>query len=54
MPLTPLALAWVYTRPFVTSTVIGATNKQQLEENILALNVPISEEIAELFNQVHR
>jgi aryl-alcohol dehydrogenase-like predicted oxidoreductase len=54
MPLGALALAWVYTRPFVTSTIIGATNLQQLEDNVLALNVPISDEVAALINEVYR
>lgn len=54
LPLTQVALAWVYSRPFVTSTIIGATNLQQLEDNILALNVPIDEELTNLVNQVFR
>jgi aryl-alcohol dehydrogenase-like predicted oxidoreductase len=54
MPLTPMALAWVYTRPFVTATIIGATNLQQLEDNVMALNMPISEEVARLINDVYR
>ena len=41
MPLGALALAWVYSRPFVTSTIIGATSLQQLEDNVMALNMPI-------------
>jgi aryl-alcohol dehydrogenase-like predicted oxidoreductase len=45
IPLGPLALAWVYTRPFVTSTIIGATSTAQLEENIMALNIPIEGEL---------
>jgi len=54
LPLTQVALAWVYSRPFVTSTIIGATSLQQLEDNILALNIPITEELTNLINQVYR
>lgn len=54
MPLAPLALAWVYTRPFVTSTLIGVTNMQQLEDNVMALNMPISPEVAKLIDTIYR
>jgi aryl-alcohol dehydrogenase-like predicted oxidoreductase len=54
VPLTPLALAWVYSRPFVTSTIIGATDMKQLEDNIMALNMPIDEEITSMLNAVYR
>jgi Aldo/keto reductase family len=40
-------------RPFVTSTIIGATNVDQLEQNIKALNMPISDEVAEMINEVY-
>lgn len=54
VPLAPLALSWVYSRPFVTSTIIGATNLKQLEENVLALNLPIADEIKNLIDQVYQ
>lgn len=54
LPLAPLALAWVYTRPFVTSTVIGASTIKQLKENVQALNIPISQEAHTLFNNVYK
>lgn len=41
--LTQLALAFVNTRPFVTSNIIGATNMEQLKENISSINVNITE-----------
>lgn len=49
MGLTPaqLALAWVYTREFITSTIVGATNLEQLGENIRALNCPVPDEAYE-------
>lgn len=54
LPLTPVALSYVYTRPFVTSTIIGATSNEQLEENVMALNLPISPEMDALIQEVNR
>ena len=45
LTLTELALAFIEKQPFVTSTIIGATNLQQLEQNINTINVLLSEEI---------
>ena len=39
IPLSALALAWVYSEPAVLSTLLGATNPQQLRENVQALNL---------------
>jgi Aldo/keto reductase family len=46
----PLALAWVYSRPFVTSTILGVTNVDQLKENVMALNIPIRYRLALIFH----
>lgn len=55
IPLTQIALAFVYSRPFVTSTVIGATSLQQLEDNVHALNLlPFSSEILTQVNNLGR
>ncbi|BBB61212.1 oxidoreductase [Undibacterium sp. KW1] len=53
--LTPaqLALAWCYSRNFVASTIIGATNLTQLKENIDALDVRLSDEIMAGINRIH-
>ena len=54
-PLTQIALAYVYSRPFVTSTIIGATSLQQLEDNVHALNLlPFSPEILAQVNSLGR
>jgi len=37
-----LALAWQLTRPFVTSVIIGAKNKEQLADNLAAVDVKLS------------
>ena len=54
LPLSTLAYAFVYSRPYTTSTIIGATNVLQLEKNVHALNLPISEEILNMINKVYR
>ncbi len=53
--LTPaqLALAFVRSRWFVTSTIIGATTMPQLKENLDSINVNLSEEILAEINAVH-
>ena len=45
LTLTELALAFIEKQPFVTSTIIGATNLQQLEQNINTINVSLSDKI---------
>ena len=45
-----MALAFVNQQPFVTSTIIGATNLTQLEENIDSINVVLSETILKEIN----
>jgi aryl-alcohol dehydrogenase-like predicted oxidoreductase len=39
-----VALAWVLSRPFVTSVIIGAKNRQQLDDNLAASDVTLSAE----------
>jgi len=44
-----LALAWVQSRPAVTSTIIGARRIDQLDQNLAALDLTLaSEEVAAL------
>ena len=51
LTLTELALAFVNDRPFVTSNIIGATNMEQLKENINSINTKLSKEILAEINQ---
>ncbi|HDZ05270.1 hypothetical protein LCGC14_0069110 [marine sediment metagenome] len=53
LTLAQMALAFVNTRPFVTSTIIGATNMRQLEENIGSIGVNLSEDIIEKIEAIH-
>ena len=48
-----LAQAFVNSRPFVTSNIIGATTMDQLKENIASMNVKLTEEILEKINIIH-
>ncbi|MFQ3584860.1 MAG: NADP(H)-dependent aldo-keto reductase [Cyanobacteriota bacterium] len=54
--LTPaqLALAFVRSRWFVTSTIIGATNLAQLKENLSCLQVELSAEMLAEIEAVHQ
>jgi len=48
-----LALAFVNSRPFTTSTLIGATSLAQLHENIGSVDVKLSDEILAEINALH-
>ena len=48
-----LAQAFVNSRPFVTSNIIGATTMDQLRENIGSINIELTEEILEKINIIH-
>jgi aryl-alcohol dehydrogenase-like predicted oxidoreductase len=50
---TQLALAFVRSRWFVTSTIIGATTMEQLKENIDSAKVQLNTEILAAIDQVH-
>lgn len=54
--LTPaqLALAYVNSRPFLTSTIIGATSMEQLKENIDSIEVKLLPEVLEKIEAVHK
>jgi aryl-alcohol dehydrogenase-like predicted oxidoreductase len=51
---TQLALAFVNSREFVTSNIIGATKIEQLEENISSININLNEKILEEVEKVHK
>ena len=53
MTMAQLAQAFVNTRPFVTSNIIGATTMDQLKENIDSVNIELSDEIIEKINMIH-
>jgi aryl-alcohol dehydrogenase-like predicted oxidoreductase len=51
--LAQLSLAFVTQQPFVTSNIIGATNLEQLKENIGSVEVTLSQEVLAQINEVH-
>lgn len=50
---TQLAQAWVNSRFFVTSNIIGATTLEQLEENIATAELSLSDELIEGVEAIH-
>ncbi|PCE62823.1 NADP(H)-dependent aldo-keto reductase [Sediminicola luteus] len=53
LSLTQMALAFVNTRPFVTSNIIGATTMDQLKENIGSIDVNLSKELLLEIEAIH-
>ena len=54
MSLTALSLAYVNSRSFLASNIIGATNLSQLKENISTFNVELCEEVLKKIENVHQ
>ncbi len=48
-----MALAYVNSRPFLTSTIIGATTMQQLKSNIDSIDVDLSNETVDDIEAIH-
>ena len=48
-----LAQAFVNSRPFVTSNIIGATTMDQLKENIGSIDIKLNQEILDKINSIH-
>jgi len=48
-----MSLAFVRTRPFVQSTIIGATSMEQLRENVESAQVALSEDILRGIEAIH-
>ena len=51
--LTQLSQAFVNSRDFVTSNIIGATTMEQLKENIQSIDMSLNREILEEINLIH-
>jgi len=51
--LAQLSLAFVTSRPFITSNIIGATSMLQLKENIDSINVTLNQDILDAIEKVH-
>jgi aryl-alcohol dehydrogenase-like predicted oxidoreductase len=48
-----MALAWVTSRPFLTSTIIGATTMEQLESDLASAELSLSEEVCTAIEAIH-
>ncbi len=53
LTMVQLAQAFVNSRPFITSNIIGATTMEQLKENIDSIKIELSEEIMDKINLIH-
>jgi aryl-alcohol dehydrogenase-like predicted oxidoreductase len=53
MTPTQMALAFVYSRWFTASTIIGATTLEQLKENIDAATVTLPEHVVSAIDAIH-
>lgn len=53
LSMAQMALAFVNTRPFVTSNIIGATSMEQLKENIGSIDVNLSDEVLKGIEEIH-
>jgi aryl-alcohol dehydrogenase-like predicted oxidoreductase len=48
-----MALAFANSRPFLTSTIIGATTMEQLRSNIDSIGLELSNEVLEGIQAIH-
>ena len=49
-----MALAYVISRPFLTSAIIGATSVAQLDNNLGALDLVLSDELLDGIEDIHK
>lgn len=54
MDICQMALAFVNSRPFLTSNIIGATTMNQLKSNINSINIKLSDEILKDIDEVRK
>jgi voltage-dependent potassium channel beta subunit len=52
IPVGQLALAWILRRPEISAAIIGATNVNQLRENVAASGVTLGGEVVERIEQI--
>lgn len=49
-----MALAYVHSRPFLTSTIIGATTMEQLRSDIASIDIELSADLLEAIEAIHQ
>ncbi len=53
LSLAQMALAYVNSRPFVTSNIIGATSMKQLKENVSSIDLELSDTVLKGIEAIH-
>jgi len=53
LTLAQMSLAFVNQQPFVTSNIIGATNLEQLKENIDSIMIDLSDDVLNAIDAIH-
>ena len=54
VPLARVAIAWTLRQPEVTSAIVGATRTEQLEENVAAAELELTDEVLEQIEEALR
>ena len=49
-----MSLAFINSRTFVTSNIIGATTMEQLKENVGSFKIKLDKETIEEINSIHK
>jgi aryl-alcohol dehydrogenase-like predicted oxidoreductase len=52
LSMAQLALAWVLRKPVVTSAIIGATRPDQIDDNVAASGVKLSDDVLRAIDEV--
>ncbi|MCF7559818.1 NADP(H)-dependent aldo-keto reductase [Sabulilitoribacter multivorans] len=53
LSLAQMSLAFINQQPFITGNIIGATNLEQLKENIDSINIELSKDVLSQINEIH-
>lgn len=54
LSMAQMALAFVTSRSFLASNIIGATTMEQLEENLHSIDITLSEDVIEAIEAIHK
>ncbi|MDR1562680.1 MAG: aldo/keto reductase [Dysgonamonadaceae bacterium] len=49
-----LAIAWILKKPFMTSTLVGSRNVEELKTNVVACSIEISDETEQLIDRISK
>jgi voltage-dependent potassium channel beta subunit len=52
VPLSGLALAWILRQPNIASTLVGASKPSQIEENVKAVDIELSQEVIQKIEDI--